>query len=325
MFKKVAIYIIFGYALCNLRVGFAQLPHYSINHTNLLYQNPALAGIKHIPVVTVSRQMRYLRLNGGLSSTFVSVDAPKVFSQADGGIIFQSDIQNTIYSNTLFQLAVAKRYSIDRKTFFKIGMAFGINHSSLKTDGLVYSSMLNTASGQYAKMIESLPTESKTMLVVEPAFLVYNREFIAGMAIKNMQSIFMASHNKYVLPAAANMYIAYEISTTNGFANQRSMMIYPIVSATFSRATSYINLSAVAQKNVVQFGARYKHNFPLDAESFGLLIGFFEKKYKFAYNCDVTINSYSFKNFNTHEVSLSYYVGDISKKRKFEAIRAPDF
>lgn len=77
--------------------------------------------------------------------------------------------------------------------------------------------------------------------------------------------------------------------------------------------------------NQLQTGVGYRQNFPVSNESFVFFVGFVEKKYKFAYNCDVEIKSKIGGNFKTHEISFSYQFDCVGKRKKYGAVKAPGY
>lgn len=99
--------------------------------------------------------------------------------------------------------------------------------------------------------------------------------------------------------------------------------LYPHVNVVIGGTSSYAQLGLILQKWMIQLGGAYRQNFPTNANSFSIFVGVVEKKFRFAYNCDMTINS--IKRVGAHEVSLGYQFDCRTKKKKFEAVKAPTF
>ena len=110
-------------------------------------------------------------------------------------------------------------------------------------------------------------------------------------------------------------------STTKAYTQQYRIWFYPHVNLVVSNVSSYAQLGLVLQKWMVQAGGGYRQNFSKNANSFTFFVGVVQKKFRFAYSCDVTRNTT--RKFDTHEVSLGYQFDCREKKKKFEAVKAP--
>ncbi len=312
--------------MVNSLVSYAQTPDFSQSHTNYIYTNPAFAGITNCPHAYTSYRTRYASIDGGYASNFISFDMYVSQLKSDIGFYFIHDIQNSIYYSTLFQGIYAKEFQIRKKLFFKTALSFGVVQTKIQTKNLVFSDMLNPFSEDLEQTNEVFFDEKSLFGTVEPAFLLYSDNFFAGVTAKHIQSVFGKNHSKnYPLEPVILLYAGTEFSTTKAFTKKYLIVMYPYVHVTISPLVSYTQIGMIAQKGRIQFGGGYRQNLPVDAESFEVFVGFFEKKFKFAYNCDVSINSYIKNNFNSHEVSLSYNFDCITKRKKYEAVKAPLF
>lgn len=327
MIIKGVKYVFFGILLqCIYINANAQIPDFSQSHTNYIYSNPAFAGIKNCPHAYTSYRSRYSSVDGGYSTNFISFDMYVSAFKSDIAAYIIHDIQNSVYYSTMFQGIYAKEFQLRKKLFFKTAMALGMVQSKIQTNNLIFSDMLNPFSNVLEQTEEDISAKNTINFTVEPAFLVYSDKFFGGVSIKHIQAnIIKKRKEDYLLQRVVSLYAGTEFSTTKAFTKRYLVLMYPYVNVTISDLFSYTQIGMIAQKGRVQFGGGYRQNLPLDAESFEVFVGFFEKKFKFAYNCDISINSYITNNCNSHEVSLSYDFDCMTKRKKYEAVKAPMF
>ena len=304
----------------------AQIPDFSQSHTNLIYSNPAFAGIYNCPHAYTSYRTKYASIAGGYSTNFISFDMYMSAIKSDIGAYVIHDIQNSIFYSTLFQGIYAKEFQLRKKLFLKTALAGGVVQTRIQTQHLVFSDMLHPFSDDFEQTKEEFFDKNKWYFPIEPAFLVYSDNFFCGITIKNLQA---KQREKNIenssLQRVYSLYGGTEFSTTKAFTKRYLVTMHPYVNVTLSEMFSYTQFGMIAQKGRVQFGGGYRQNLPFDAESFEVFVGFFEKKFKFAYNCDISINSYIKNNCNSHEISLSYEFDCIAKRKKYEAVKAPLF
>lgn len=305
---------------------YAQNPDFSQSHTNYIYTNPAFAGIKNCPHVYTSYRTRYSSIDGGYATNFISFDMYLSSMKSDVGVFLIHDIQNSVYYSTVFQGIYAKEFQIRKKLFFKTALSGGVVQTRLQTNNLIFSDMLNPFSSDFERTKEEIESYNSTNFTIEPAFLMYSDKFFGGITLKHAQAFFSKnSDENYPLQQVISLHAGTEFSTTKAFTKRYLITIFPYCSVTFSDRYSYTQFGMNFQKHRIQFGGGFRQNLPIDAESFHFFVGFFEKKFKFAYNCDISINSYIKNNLNSHEISFSYDFDCIAKRKKYEAVKAPLF
>ena len=303
-----------------------QTTDFSQIHTNYIYTNPAFAGIKSCPQLYTSYRNKFNSIDGGYSSNFLSFDMYSSTIKSDLAIRILHDIQsNTFYSTSIMGI-YAKEFQVKKKLFFKFGLGIGALRNGFQTKNLIFSDMIDPFESNISPSQEEILSKNVTYLDIEPGILLYNDIFFSGISIKHLEEGITKKTKEFNrINRTVSIHSGCELSTTKAFTQKHLIWFYPHINITISPSASYTQVGVVSQKGKVQFGVGYRENFPLEAESFLVFVGFFEKKYKFAYNCDVTINSHIKNNYNSHEISFSYAFECPTKKKKYEAVKAPIF
>ncbi len=302
----------------------AQSTDFTQSFTNYVYVNPAMAGAMHCPrLYTSYRYKKYLE-DVTYSSNYASFDMFLAPINSDIAISFISDIDSRRNLKTSFYGVLAQEFKLKEKLYFKAGVSIGGGIFEANSAGLIFPDMLDPLLGIYKESSEQFFYYTKFFFDSEVGVMFFNKDFFSGLTIKHINHVSLSDKKKlrpYV--PQLSLQVGTKHATNNGFAGKRLFVFYPHLNITTSIVGTYIQLGAIVQKEKLNFGLGYRQNLPIKGESFIIFVGFVEKKFKFAYNCDVTIKTKGGGNFNTHEVSLSYLFDCGKKRRKYESVKAP--
>ncbi|MBP5584490.1 MAG: PorP/SprF family type IX secretion system membrane protein [Bacteroidales bacterium] len=316
------ISIVCTYIICTTDC-FAQYADFSQIYNNYVYLNPAFVGTTSCPHAFTSFRTKYLS-QGGYNSAYISYDMEMQKSNSSIGFSFLQDFQEKIFRTSDLLAIYAHTFQIQKYLYLRASLAAGYSHRVTNYDGLVFSDMLNVFQENYTATGEDLERYSKHDFNSEMGVLVYNERFFAGMTIKNLQgNVTEMNKNENLFPRIFSFHGLAKFSWTRAYTQQYLIQFYPHINMVFGGTSSYAQMGLILQKWMVQMGSAFRQNFPCNANSLSFFVGIVEKRFRFAYNCDMTINSV--KRIDTHEVSLSYQFDCREKKKKFEAFKAPTF
>ncbi|MFO7868962.1 MAG: PorP/SprF family type IX secretion system membrane protein [Bacteroidales bacterium] len=319
---KIVILLFFGIFFFH---GNAQNVDFSQTNSNFVYLNPAFSGIETCPKLYTSYRIKELSIEGGYMTNYISTDMYLPPLEGDISLSFMHDIQqNTVYT-TGGMMAYAKQYKVHKYLYLKAALGAGFTHTVLLKKNQVYSSMLHPLYGETEAAGEPV-ADTRNFFDTEAGLLLYNDWFYAGATWKHINHINAYKNAEYIpYVPQVSIHGGGQFSSTKGFEQSHTFWFYPHVNVTMSRVSSYALFSTIARKEKAQFGLGYKQNLPVSNESFLIFVGFVEKKYKFAYNCDVVIKSKVGNVFNSHEFSLTYQFGCLKKRKKYGAVKAPGY
>ncbi len=303
--------------------SYAQNTDFSQVFNNYVYLNPAFVGTTTCPHAFTSYRAKNVSLDG-YHSAYVSFDMGMEKQNANIGFSLLQDNQGNVFSETEVLAIYAHTFQLRKKLFMNASLAAGYVHSSTIPSNLIFPNMLDVFQDDIGATRESFEKYSHNNLNSECGILFYNDLFYAGMTVKNLQgNISIENKNENLFPRTFSFHAMAKLSTTKAFMLKYLIWIYPQVNLVVGKTSSYTQMGVILQKWFLQFGGAYRQNLKWNANSLSFFVGVVEKKFRFAYSCDMTINST--KRFDTHEVTLSYQFDCREKKKKFEAVKAPTF
>lgn len=301
----------------------AQIVDFSQVFTNYIYLNPAFVGNTSCPHIFTSFRNKN-SFSDGYTSAYASYDMALGRTSSSMGLSFLQDIQDNVFYETELLAIYARMFQLQKHLFMTTSLAAGYVHSSTNYGSLIFPDMIDVFQENMGTTGENTDVYKKNDFNSEFGLLVYNEIFYAGITIKNLQgNISNFNKTENLFPRTFSFHGMAKFSTTKAFTQKYLIWFYPHVNIVIGGTSSYAQLGLVLQKWMLQFGGAYRQNLPCNAKSFTFFIGVVEKKFRFAYNCDMTINSS--KRIGSHEVSLGYQFDCREKKKKFEAVKAPTF
>jgi len=307
-----------------MHVLHAQGPDFSQNHTNYVYMNPAFAGMQVCPRAYMAYRAKYSDLNGGYTSTYTSYDMSVSAINSDVGVALLHDVQGNNIYNTTFYGMYGKSFEIKKRLYLKMAAEVGAGKVEISDGALIFSDMIDTYQGVVRETSENLDYFSDFYFDSEFGALLYSDVFYLGIDAKHLNHFGRAnSESGFVFAPEFSLHAGGKVSSNKSFIQRNIINVYPKLNVTISKVSSYMHLGAIVQKNQLQLGLGYRQNIPIRGESFVLFVGFVEKKFKFAYTCDVIIKTDLVGSFSTHEVSLAYQFDCLKKQGKYKAVIAP--
>lgn len=302
---------------------YAQPVDFSQTPSNYIYTNPAFAGNNNCPTLYTSYRIRHFGDGNLYSTNFLSFDNYAASLNTDIGFTILHDIQNSIFHTSGVSAILAKDILIAKGMMLKYGLGLGYFYSTINREKLIFSDMLNPFSPETGTSGEELSTKTQHLYDIEPCLLLYTYNIYVGVTAKHIQEYFRK--NSYINPlhATISIHAGGYFETSRGATLRYLFQWYPHLNICIAPSSSYAQLGMRIQKNIFEFGVAFRENFSFNAESFIFFVGLVQKKYKFAYNCDFTLNARKRNYWNTHEISFSYTFDCKEQKKKLGAVRSP--
>ncbi|MDR1760908.1 MAG: type IX secretion system membrane protein PorP/SprF, partial [Bacteroidales bacterium] len=217
----------------------------------------------------------------------------------------------------------AKDILITKGVMFKYGLSLGYFYSMINREKLIFSDMLNPFSPEIGTSGEELGMQKQHLYDIEPCVLLYSYNAYIGVTAKHIQEYFKKNTLNSPFHSTISIHAGGYFETSRGATRKYLYQFYPHLNVCIAPSSSFTQLGMIVQKNIFEFGLAFRENFSFNTESFIFFIGLVQKKYKFAYNCDITLNSRKRNYWNTHEVSFSYIFDCKEKRKKLGAVESP--
>lgn len=300
---------------------YAQIADFTQIFNNYVYLNPAFVGTTDCPHVFTSYRSKDYSM-GNYSSAYCSFDMGLQKQNSSVGASLLQDSQYKTFRETELLGIYAHSFQIKKNLFVDAALAMGYVYGTTDFSRFIFSDMLNVFADEVGVTGENIEKKTRHNFNSEMGVLLYNDIFYAGMTIKNLQGNISVT-NKNLFPRIVSFHGMAKFSTTKAYMKRYLIWFYPHINMVIGGSSSYTQLGLILQKWAVQFGGAYRQNLDWNENSLSFFVGVVEKKFRFAYNCDMTRNS--IKRIGTHEVSFGYQFDCREKKKKFEAVKAPTF
>lgn len=301
----------------------AQSVDFSQTPSNYIYTNPAFAGNNNCPTLYTSYRIKHFG-NGNLYSTnFFSFDNYAALLKTDIGFTAIHDIQNSIFQTSGISAIFAKDVLLAKGVMLKYGLGVGYFYSSINKEKLIFSDMLDPFSPEIGISGEDFQNKAQHLYDIEPCLLFYTRNIYIGITAKHIQEYFRKKSNLNPLQSAISIHAGGYFETSRGATLRHLLQWYPHLNINIAPSSSYTQLGVIVQKNIFEFGMAFRENFSFNAESFIFFVGLVQKKYKFAYNYDFTLNARKRNYWNTHEISFGYTFDCKEQRKKLGAVPSP--
>jgi len=321
--KQVFLLICIGLGFLKAQ---SQSPEYTQVFTNLLYANPAFAGTNVCPRFYMNYRDKYVSLGSAYQTYFCSYDQYSDALKGDVAISVIDDIQaKGVINNSLFGAIFAKGVKIESNTIFKIGVEADYIMQKINTTNLSYPDMIDPFYGVIYNTSEATINESFYKLNVNAGILLYNEKQFVGISLYNINQPTISFATKhYILQHRICAHYSRNVSLSprETPVNNR-IMLNPLVVLNLENGNSQLLYGANFTYHQLLIGTFFKQNLGENYDSFSFLVGYIEKKYKFAYNCDVSMSRAGGSLFDTHEISFTYYFECLEKRKKERAIKCP--
>ncbi len=312
---------------------FAQDATFSQYYGNPTYLNPALAGSKIAPRLTLNYRNQW----PAIPSTFITYAATydQFIEKISGGIAFMvmNDNQGDgTITSTSAAAVYSFRVNITREMTLNAGFQTTYIQNKLNWDKLIFGDQLERRIGQ------NLPLTDETI----PDRLNYNMiDFSTGMLLGYKESMYfgVAFHhlnqpnNSFTSISDSRLDMKFTahagalIDLRQGLegGDIEDMSISPNILYQQQGKFHQLNLGLSLNVFPMVIGAWFRHNFENSDAVIGL-IGFQHEKIKVGYSYDYTISSLSNSaTHGAHEISFAWLFNTRQKSFKHRAIKSPMF
>jgi len=310
-------------------VSVAQDPHFSQYYANRLYLNPAFAGSEICPRFSLNYRNQWPSLGHSFVTYTASFDG--YVSAVNGGVGLQliNDVQGDGVIKTTGVDAMYS-YTLEISKKFSLAGGFQASYIQRKLDwgNLVFPDMIDEYYGIIYNTKETTPVNlTKDYFDFSAGAVGFGQNFYFGVAVHHLaqpeQSFYNSSDailpRKYTahfgakIPLMHRNYQRGELSISPNFMYQRQLDF------------EQLNYGLYLQRKSVTFGVWVRNNLDFHFDSFIMLIGFVQDRFKFSYSYDLTVSDLGSEALGAHEVTFSYQLPCRVPTVKRKAIKCPEF
>lgn len=298
-------------------------------YANPLYLNPALAGNKVCPRITLNYRNQYPSLGDNYVSYSVSTDM--YASSISGGIgaIVTADMSGPLatYSGSAIY---SYRFSVSKDILINAAMQVGYLQYRLNWEDLVFEDMIVPGTGEIIEGTEAQPDKLTIGNIDFASGFVagYKERFYIGVAVNHITtpdlSFYIGNTSRvnmrYTIHSGALFYLEPDYSGND----IRRFSISPNV--VYMQQGEFHQLNTGVNVNFYPFvaGVWLRHNFS-NPDAVIASLGFQQTQYKIGYSFDFTVSRMGLPAGGAHEVSFAWLLPCPKKEFVYKAIKSPSF
>ncbi len=311
----------------------AQDVAFSQFYANPLYMNPAFAGSKVCPRISLNYRSQWPSLVSPFTTVSASYD--QYIDGMHGGIgaLLMSDRQGDhgALTTSKFAAMYAFRFQLAREVWVNAALQAGIVNTSLnKWELLRFPDMIDKINGFTGMTSAQIPAETSIWyLDFDAGLLVYGPSWYAGFAASHLSQPSNGFYGVTQLPMKFTGNVGALINIAEESRRTSSLGLgTPVLSPNFiyqyQAGFHYFNYGINLDWQPFLVGVWFRNGIE-NSDAFIFQLGVQQDYFKIGYSYDVTVSKLANNTAGAHEVSLGILLPCPEKKHKVRAIRCPSF
>jgi len=328
MVKKLLVIIVFFFGL--FLSSYAQDPHFSQFYANPVYTNPAFAGAKICPRLT----MNYRNQWPGVPGSFVTYNATydqhiEAISGGLGIMAYQDQTGGGVLNETQLALAYSFKWDLNRKFSMRAGLQAAYFNRNLKGSLLTFGDEFDPKYGKIYPSEETKVDQSIQNVDFSAGVVGYSNNFWIGAAVHHLTQPnigFLGHTNK--LPMRYTAHSGFKIPIKTSLSKRRlknnAASISPNILYMQQGGLQMLNYGLYYNLPPFIVGLWYRQSFT-NPDALIFMFGFEQEAFKFGYSYDITVSELSGNTLGAHEVSFILNFPCRKKVKRHRAIECPSF
>lgn len=300
----------------------AQDPEFTQFYANPLYLNPAFAGSKRCPRVTLNYRNQWPALSGTFITTSASYDQHVDNIYGGIGLLVTNDKAG---EGTLNTTTVSAIYAYQLKLGRTFSMRFGVQatyfQKSLDWSKLTFGDMIDPRRG-FVYQTGDVPRGGSVGNVdFSAGVLGFSEKFFVGFSAHHLtepNESLVSGTSK--LPLKISGHAGAVIPLNNNKYSTNDASISPNILYRSQGTFQQLNMGLYVNTKNIVFGAWYRNK-----DAFIALIGIQTENFKAGYSYDVTVSKLTNASGGSHEISMQIIFPCKPKRRSFRTISCPSF
>lgn len=329
-FKKIAFFVALFLGVAH--GASAQDVIFSQFYANPLYLNPAFAGSKVCPRISLNYRSQWPSLVSAFTTVSASYD--QYIDGMHGGIgaILLTDRQGDhgALSTSSFSAMYAFRFQLARDIWVNAGLKAGIVNTSLDWANLRFPDMIDNVTGFTGMTSAQMPEHTnKWYLDFDAGALIYGSSWYVGFAAAHLTQPSNGFYGITKLPIKLTGNVGALINIAEEARRTSSLGLgTPVLSPNFiyqyQAGFHYFNYGLYLDWMPFIVGVWFRNGIE-NPDAFIFQVGFQQEYFKLGYSYDVTVSKLANNTSGAHEISLGFLLPCPEKKHKVKAIRCPSF
>ena len=309
-------------------VGFSQF------FANPLYLNPAFAGSKVAPRISLTYRSQW----PGLVSAFTTVSAsydqyiPDLHGGIGGLLLFDRQGDHGLLTAGNIAAMYSFRFRVYDDIYVNLALQAGVVNNSLNWDNNVttFPDQIDPNNGYINQTSATAPDKTS---IFYPDFatglMVYGPAWYAGFAAHHLNQPSQGFYSQDPVPLKLTANAGGLINLSEERRRQSSLGLgQPVVSPNFiyqyQGGFHYFNYGLYLDWRPFIVGTWFRHT-TINYDAFIFMVGVQQDYFKVGYSYDVTVSQLGNSTAGSHEITIGILLPVPEQKHKVKAIRCPSF
>ena len=334
--KKIAkIAFVLILCLCTNQGLRAQDVVFSQFYANPLYMNPAFAGSKVCPRISLSYRSQWPALVSAYTTMSASYDQYIDDMHGGVGVVLMTDRQGDHGALSTSSLGVmyAFRFQLARELWVNAALKAGVVNTSLDWEELRFPDMIDKVTGFTGMTSAQMPDTNKWYLDFDAGALIYGPSWYAGFSAAHLTQPSNGFYGVTRLPIklTANVGALFNVAEESRRTSSLGLgtpVISPNLIYQYQAGFHYFNYGVYLDWMPFLVGVWFRNGIGADrwnADAFIFQVGFQQDYFKIGYSYDVTVSKLANNTSGAHELSLGILLPCPERRHKVKAIRCPSF
>jgi type IX secretion system PorP/SprF family membrane protein len=304
---------------------------YSQFYANPVYLNPALAGCKLNQRITLTYRNEWPDIRKGYVSYSAAYD--QQIDKIHGGLAFMvnSDVGGGgTYNRLVGSGTYSYRFQASRYVVINAALQVGYLQYRLDWDRLTFGDQIDINTGYLEPTRESMPEKLRVGNADFSAGIVggFKESFYIGMSVNHLTrpdvSFYEGSENRLKMRWTFHTGILFDFFQGMDGEDRRNLSVSP--NLVYVQQGNFKQINGGVYVNMYPFvgGIWMRHTFG-NPDSFILLVGFEQKRYKIGYSFDRTLSALTMKSGGAHEITLSFIIPSFIDPNRYHNLGSPGF
>ncbi len=319
-------FIILFFILANSTKLFSQDMHFTQFYSSSLYLNPAFTGANVCSRFSLTYRDQWPGVAKAYRSYLASYDNFITKYNVGVGVLVGSDVAGTgRLRTTIINPLIAYEAKLTKKLYLRLGAQPGVTMKSINYSNLVFGDQI--ARGGDIPTIED-PTQTKIYLDIGTGALLYTKKFWAGLSLYHLNrpnETLLGENGTSTLPIKYSLHSGYKImlnSEEKDLSKQRSLS--PAMNYRAQLEFDQLDIGFYYTRDVLNIGLWYR-GLPgfkpykpgyANHDAIAILIGATKDRFNIGFSYDITISKLTMRTFGATELTLSYQMCKLNKKKK---------
>ena len=296
-----------------------QDPAFSQFYANPLYLNPSLTGTNALPRLITNYRNQWPNQGNTFVTYNVSYDAflPEMHSGIGFKVMYDSELNgviNTINTSMLY----AYHIQASDRTYISMALEGGFIYKKFNTSQLIFPGMIDQGTGALSGMY-SLPFEDGQKIVPDFSLgvTVLRDDVFFGAALHHFTTpdlSILEGDQLGKLPVKFTLHAGAKGHRFHRDLFSREFTISPNLVYQQQGGFKQINAGLYLKEDMFTLGLWYRNNLSVRPDAVIAMIGIQKDRFQFGYSFDYSLSELSAFSYGSHEISLTFFFGEIRRR-----------